>query len=103
MTADDVEYGGKIVRALEAWKNAVTFRMLCRESGVTFSEMIDAWIEWRGPRSSEEPEAKEIGEFLEHFCGRKQIPAEFYLGYCSWEFGSRTARTSASLSLAKLR
>jgi anaerobic magnesium-protoporphyrin IX monomethyl ester cyclase len=86
MDALDVEYGDKIVHALRYLGKSLTIRLLCKKSRITFSDMVDQWIEWHDTHTIPESREEKVGEFLRHFCMRNEIPATFFLGLASWEF-----------------
>lgn len=99
MSADDIRYGWKVHRALDEIADAKTFRVLSREPGLSFSAVIDAWIDWEG--SAAEGSAAEGGaldtrvrEFLALFCDRHDIPQDFYQGMASVEFTPSAASTA---------
>jgi radical SAM superfamily enzyme YgiQ (UPF0313 family) len=88
MDALDVKYGDKIVQALRYLGKSLTFRLLCKKSRITFSNMVDQWIEWHDTHVIPESREETVNEFLRHFCARNAIPATFFLGLASWEFSN---------------
>jgi len=99
MTEEDIAYGLKVAEAVNRVADVWTIRLLGREAGVTFADVIDAWIEWTGG----EPDAASVHEevdrskldesirrFVPHFCARKGIPEKFYAASSAIEFRART-------------
>ena len=54
-----------------------TMRLLARERGVSFADLVDEWLEWRGGRPIEADNAA-VREFIAHVCADRNIPAAFY-------------------------
>jgi anaerobic magnesium-protoporphyrin IX monomethyl ester cyclase len=77
MTSAEIEYGTQIERAVEALRHSRTIRFLSREPGVTFADLVDAYIAWPGG---------DIRQFVSAFCDRHQIPVAFYSAFSSREF-----------------
>src|SRR5262249_32068878 len=46
MSADDVRYGWRVVRALQDLGDSRTLRLLARERGLAYADVIDAWLAW---------------------------------------------------------
>ncbi len=100
MTGEDIAYGLKVAEAVSRVGDAWTIRLLGREVGVTFADVIDEWIEWTGgvpagPSVHEEVRDRSkldqsIRQFIPHFCARKQIPQKFYEASSAIEFRART-------------
>ena len=99
MTEEDIAYGLKVAEAVRRVGDAWTVRLLGREAGVTFADVIDAWIEWTAGEPAGSPiheEAKDqakldesIRQFIPHFCARKRIPQKFYEASSAIEFRER--------------
>ncbi|HEV7570606.1 MAG TPA: radical SAM protein [Thermoanaerobaculia bacterium] len=87
MTAADMAYGLKIVDAVPLLSSSKTIRFLCREPNVTFAEVVDAWIAWQDGQAPDTPVNVRARRFVADYCAAKQIPAEFYAGFASLEFG----------------
>ncbi len=85
MTRDQIAYGWQIVSALKTFGNSKTMRLLARERGVTFADIVDTWIAW---------EAKDVQGFLSRFCGERNIPDALYRELAAREY----PRTATSLS-----
>jgi hypothetical protein len=77
MSRDQIAYGWKIVSALKVIGNSKAMRLLAREPGVTFSGIVDAWIEW---------DADDVQTFLSRFCRARNIPDVFYRQFAAREF-----------------
>jgi radical SAM superfamily enzyme YgiQ (UPF0313 family) len=91
MSAEDVQYGWKVHRALDYLSDAKTFRLLSREPGLTFSQVVDAWIAWDAERPDGGSRQEKVQQFLTDFCEERQIPSLFYQGFASVEFGAQAA------------
>jgi len=85
MTESDIDYGWKVVSALRRVGDSKAMRLLGREKGVSFSDVIDSWIGW-APEQSEIPIVDQVHGFLSHFCGEHDIPPAFYHGFAAREF-----------------
>ena len=85
MTAHEIAYGWKIVAALRRFGDSKALRLLGREKGVSFPDVVDSWIAWQ----ADQPEAalpEQVRLFLSHFCGEHDIPPGFYQGFAAREF-----------------
>jgi radical SAM superfamily enzyme YgiQ (UPF0313 family) len=88
MTSEEIEYGWKINDAVNDLSPSRAIRLLSREPGVTFSEVVDSWIAWEPDKSSGAAMGETVGRFLQHFCEQKRIPPEFYQSFAALEFAS---------------
>jgi hypothetical protein len=103
MTPDDIAYGLKVADAVDRVGKSWTIRLLARETGVTFADVIDAWVDWAdaapvattGGDATREKEA--ISRFILHFCALHHIPAQFYEASSATEFRPRTHITGAAV------
>jgi radical SAM superfamily enzyme YgiQ (UPF0313 family) len=86
MDADDIAYGHRVVRALQDLGDSRTLRLLARERGIAYADVIDAWIAWEDEHPGLESTGYRVKQFLLEFCDRRQIKADFYRGFMSWEF-----------------
>jgi hypothetical protein len=86
MTADDVQYGWRVVRALQDLGDSRTLRRLSRERGVGYADLIDAWLAWEDGHAGLESIGYRVKHFLLEFCDRRQIDATSYRDAASWEF-----------------
>jgi len=86
MDEADVAYGHRVVRALQDLGDSRALRLLARERGLTYTDVIDAWIAWEDEHPGLESTGYRVKQFLLEFCGRRQIKADFYSGFASWEF-----------------
>lgn len=78
MTAADIEhYGARIERAVAALCRSHTIRLLAKEPGVTFADLVDAFIAWPGDQ---------VEPFIAAFCDQRGIPSAFYRAFASREF-----------------
>ena len=85
MNADDIAYGWKIVSALRRFGDSKAMRLLGRESGVSFADVVDSWIAWE-PAQDDAPLPQQVDRFLGHFCGEHHIPPAFYQQFAAREF-----------------
>jgi hypothetical protein len=85
MSADVIEYGWKIVSALRRLGDSKALRLLGREKGLSFPDIVDSWIAWE-PREPDAPLVEQVHGFLSDFCGEHDIPPEFYQGFAAREF-----------------
>jgi hypothetical protein len=86
MSADDIAYGWKVNKALKYLGDAKTFRIIAREPGVTFAEVVDAWIAWDAGRPADEPRREKMERFVSDFCASRSLPADFYQRFMALEF-----------------
>jgi anaerobic magnesium-protoporphyrin IX monomethyl ester cyclase len=85
MTADEITYGWKIVSALRRFGNSKTMRLLGREEGLSYSDIVDSWIAWQSGQA-EVPLTEQVHRFLSHFCREHDIPEGFYQEFAAREF-----------------
>ncbi len=101
MSAADITCGLKIANAVDRLGKSWTIRLLAREEGVSYADVIDAWVEWAGgeaawPASEDDVREKErIRKFILHFCEKHAIPSKFYEASLSVEFGAKKRAASA--------
>jgi hypothetical protein len=69
MDETDIRYGWDVNAALDWLEPFHTIRFLRRERGVTYADMVDAWIASR-PSS--------LSAFVDDFCSTNAIPPDFY-------------------------
>lgn len=69
MNETDIRYGWDVNAALDWLEPFHTIRFLRRERGITYADVVDAWITSR-PSS--------LPTFVEEFCANNDIPADFY-------------------------
>jgi radical SAM superfamily enzyme YgiQ (UPF0313 family) len=86
MDDSDIEYGNRVVRALQDLGDSRTLRLLARERGLSYADVIDAWLAWEDTHPGLETIGYKVKQFLLEFCDRKRIAADFYRGFASWEF-----------------
>ncbi len=78
MTADDLEYGYRFMKAANLLQRSRLLRLLSRERSLTFSGIVDDWLEWRPRQGESQPDKDAIRTFVADLCARKNIPARFY-------------------------
>jgi len=96
MSPEDIDYGWKIVDALERLGNSRTICALSKESGVTLADLLDEWITWQREQPNRDVARNGDGvkEFVLHFCSERRIPTQFYQASASLEFGPGARRAS---------
>lgn len=101
MTPADITYGLKVADAVRRIGPSWTIRLLGREAGVTFADVIDAWINWAGDDETGNAtqdvaqEKKRIRQFVLHFCMLNGIPSDFYEASSAVEFGVKSRADAA--------
>jgi len=85
MSEADIAYGWRVVSALSDVGDSRAVRLLGRERGSSYAEVIDAWIDWSDQHPDVETTPYRIKQFILDFCASKQIPSAFYRGFASWE------------------
>jgi radical SAM superfamily enzyme YgiQ (UPF0313 family) len=85
MSVSDVNYGDKIVQALTYPGNSLAFRLLCKKSGLKFSDILDEWIAWDEIHSVAKSGEEKINEFFREFCAQREIPDVFFRSLASLE------------------
>lgn len=78
MPAEDVVYGDRVVSALQEVGHARTLHLLAREPGLTYADVIDAWIEWDDRQPGPEAAGYRIKQFILDFCAERRIAPAFY-------------------------
>lgn len=78
MTAEDLQYGYRFMKAANLLERSRTLRLLARERGVTFSGIVELWLEWRPRQADSLPYKDALRAFVAHLCGDMGIPAGFY-------------------------
>ena len=86
MTAGDLEYGLRFSRSANLLQRSRTLRLLAREPGVTFSDLVEAWLAWRPLQPAALPPAEAMAAFVSYVCADRGIPAQFYEGFGALEF-----------------
>ena len=95
MSQADIAYGQGMIDALDVFWTSRTIRTLARETGVTFADVIDGWIDWqrREPASAVPP----VTPFILDFCAQRGIPTAFYRASALREFSDEAAHVPATL------
>ena len=90
MSAKDVAHGRAIARAVALFRSSKVARLLGREPGLTFADIIDAWIDWwaanRADRSL--PTGADVHLFVDELCATRQIPAAVYSALARLEYAA---------------
>jgi len=85
MSADDIAYGHRVVRALQDLGDSRTVRRLARERAVGYADLIDAWIAWEDDNPGLESLGYRLKHFVLEFCARRQIASDLYRGLAAAE------------------
>ena len=86
MSESDIEYGFEVSEAARLLGVSKTIRLLCREPGLTFADVIDEWIVWQREEALPDYVEPSVKQFLAQLCAKKDINPQFYQGFASWEF-----------------
>lgn len=88
MSVADVEYGRSLATAIQRIGNRWTVRLLARERGVTFADLIDDWLSWTREHHVEDraQEWDVLRSFVMNFCALRGIPSAFYERSLALEF-----------------
>ncbi len=103
MTPDDIAYGLKVADAVDRVGKSWTIRLLARETGVTFADVIDAWVDWSDGNSAgsagqdETREGQNMRQFILHFCAANRIPPKFYDASSAIEFAANVHAVAAAV------
>jgi anaerobic magnesium-protoporphyrin IX monomethyl ester cyclase len=89
LSPDDLAYGFRIIRAAPALWKSLAVRLLTREPGVHFSDIVEGWIGWIETCGGDVTDVTTLREYLDDFCGGRRIPAAFYLGMARAQAQSR--------------
>jgi len=102
MNAEDIAYGLKLSKAVDSAGESWTVRLLAREAGVTYADVMDEWMIWADAQDAGSParvaagKGEMIERFILHFCAKRQIPPEFYQASSSLEFGAKPRSATAA-------
>lgn len=102
MNAEDIAYGFRLSDAVDRVGELWTVRLLAREAGVTYADVIDEWMNWADAQATSSPaqvtasKGEMIERFILHFCAKKEIPPEFYQASSSLEFAAKPGSTAAA-------
>jgi radical SAM superfamily enzyme YgiQ (UPF0313 family) len=86
MTEEDLEYGYRFMKAANLLQRSRTLRVLARERGLTFTELVEEWLDWRPQQPESRPDAETLKSFVAHICDERRIPAAFYEHFAAREF-----------------
>jgi radical SAM superfamily enzyme YgiQ (UPF0313 family) len=85
MSEADIAYGFRVVGALQEVGDSRALRLLARERGLTYADVVDAWIAWDDAHPGDETTGYRLKQFLLEFLTAREIPPAFYTGFASWE------------------
>lgn len=91
MTEEDIAYGRRLVTAVTLLQRSRTLRLLSRERGVTFADIVDEWLAW-GPEGASRASEETMMAFVAHLCGRTGVPERFYQEFGAREFAAAAER-----------
>ena len=86
MSAGDFEYGRHVIDACSRLWRSRAIRVLARERGVTFADLVDEWIAWQSLNGSHDPDGETMKRFIGHVCEQHGIPPDFYRRFAALEF-----------------
>jgi hypothetical protein len=85
LTPADLRYGFRIIYAVPALWKSLAVRLLTREHGVKFSDIVEGWIAWSEAAGSRVDDVATLADYLNDFCAGRNIPTDFYLGIVTIE------------------
>jgi radical SAM superfamily enzyme YgiQ (UPF0313 family) len=85
MNAADIQYGRRLADGTDRLGRSKALRVLCREPGMTFADLMDDWVRWAPEHSDTEQDGETLRRFIAHVCDQRQIPPDFYLKFASLE------------------
>lgn len=85
MSADDFAYGRRVTAACARLQRSRTARLLARERGLTFADLVDEWVAWEG-EGAEAFDGDSMQRFVAHVCERMAIAPAFYHHFAALEF-----------------
>lgn len=82
ISADQLVHGRRMALAVRGLWNSRTVRLLCREPGTTFADLVEDWAVWIDDRGlvDDAPVAEHLAAFIDSFCARHGIAPQFYRG-----------------------
>lgn len=86
MTVRDFEYGRRIVAACAELQKSRTLRLLAKEQGLSFSKILDEWIDWQEREAADAQDGEAVRRFISQLCTARTIPPTFYDRFSSLEF-----------------
>lgn len=91
MPAAAIARGRAMAPAVRLLWNSRTMRLLSREPGMTFADLVEAWVDWtegEGAALGQRSDEARLHAFVAAHCERRQIPPAFYLSVAQLEFGA---------------
>jgi hypothetical protein len=82
MPPADIAYGRRMATAVRGLWNSRAVRLLSREPGVTFADIVDAWVGWTDSAGVDGDAVigEHLGAFVAGQCARRGIAPDLYLG-----------------------
>lgn len=84
MTAEDVRHGARVLKAAGILQASRTVRLLSRERGLSFADLVDEWLLWRADETGKADPAL-LSRFITHACERFNVPTAFYRAFAELE------------------
>lgn len=88
MTEQEVSAGWRLVDAVDTLGPSRTIRLLCKEPGMTFSGIVDYWLEWSAREARPTEDGERVRLFVADFCRSHGLPAAFYGAFAGREFAA---------------
>ena len=88
MTTEDFDYGRRLIAACTHLQKSRTVRLLAKERGLSFSAILDEWIQWQDREGTDTTDREAITRFVSELCAARTIPAGFYDRFARLEWGA---------------
>jgi anaerobic magnesium-protoporphyrin IX monomethyl ester cyclase len=85
MSASDIEYFRTVAREAGRVGDSRTLRLLGREPGATFADVLDAWVAWQQQMPADAAFKDRFTRFVRHYCDTHGIPSAFYQRFAASE------------------
>ena len=86
MSAEDFDYGRRLVAACESLQKSRTVRLLSRERGLSFAEIVDESVAWQARHRVAKHDGDSVKRFVSHVCASRTIPPVFYDKFAAVEY-----------------
>ncbi|HEX4924018.1 MAG TPA: hypothetical protein VFV50_08025, partial [Bdellovibrionales bacterium] len=100
----DVKHGWKMIGSLRVLWFSKAIRLLMKETGAKFSEIVEAWVayadpDWGRPLFHAEFDEiqRSLTSFIGYYCERNRIEPDFFVTFARREFPSHEADYRRSL------
>jgi len=91
MSSAEVARGRLMGPAVRMLWEVQTVRLLSRERGQSFAQIVEAWLDWRagaGAAQAAQPMAAQVAAFIAAHCAAHHIPPAFYVTAGRLELGA---------------